>query len=221
MAGDPGTGTGRATVMRTKGSRHRNRSSATPIRRGWGAGATIGLITAGVAIGVAELVAAFVGELASPVVAVGEAAIDLAPPAVKDFAINTFGAHDKLVLLVGIGVLLGLFALVTGMLAVRRHWVGYVGLIVFGGIGLLAAITRPTADSLSALPSVVGVAAGCGALSMLLRSTETSSTEASRRSGAAGRRGAGSAVASGRGTTERGQLVAFDRRRFLVTGVAL
>ena len=38
----------------------------------------------------------------------------------------------------------------------------------FGLIGVAAAMTRPTADTLSPLPSIMGVAAGAGALRLLL-----------------------------------------------------
>src|SRR5947207_8562270 len=96
------------------------------------AGAAVGLITAGVALGVAQLAAAFVGELASPIIAVGEAAIDAAPPWLKDFAIREFGARDKLALLIGIGFLLAVFAIVMGVLALGRRWIGYAGLATFG-----------------------------------------------------------------------------------------
>jgi len=165
----------------------------------WSVGAAVGLLSAGVALAVAQLVAAFVGELASPMVAVGEAAIDAAPPWVRDFAIRTFGEKNKLALLIGIGVLLGTFAVVIGILAIRRPWVGFAGLIGFGLIGLAAALTRPTADSLSAVPSIVGMAAGAWALRLLILRT-----------------GAGVRL---KGATD--SPLAFDRRRFLVAGLAL
>ena len=62
----------------------------------------MGLLTAGVAIAVAHLVAGFVGREASPVIAVGSTAIDLTPEWLKSFAIRTFGSNDKTVLLIGI-----------------------------------------------------------------------------------------------------------------------
>ena len=64
----------------------------------------MGLLSAGVAIGVAHLVAGFIAREASPVVAVGSAFIDLTPEWLKSFAIRTFGESDKLVLLAGIDV---------------------------------------------------------------------------------------------------------------------
>ncbi len=74
-------------------------------------GPILGLVTAGVALGVAHLVAGWVGAATSPVIAVGEAAIDLSPPGLKSFAIRSFGSNDKQVLLAGIGVVLVLAAL--------------------------------------------------------------------------------------------------------------
>ena len=53
------------------------------------AGAFLGLLSAAVDLGVAQLVAGLVGGTSSPVIAVGSAAIDLAPPWLKSFAIRT------------------------------------------------------------------------------------------------------------------------------------
>ena len=64
-------------------------------------GVATGLITAFVAIGVAQLVAGFTGPQFAPVVAVGGAAIDNTPPPVKNFAISAFGSNDKRVLVAG------------------------------------------------------------------------------------------------------------------------
>ena len=60
-------------------------------------------MTAGVALGVAELVAGLEPTWRSPVLDVGDRVIDAAPPFVKEFAINTFGTNDKPALLIGIG----------------------------------------------------------------------------------------------------------------------
>jgi hypothetical protein len=91
------------------------------------AGAIAGVLTAAVAIGAAQFAAGLGVPQSLPVLAVGQAAIDLTPPAVKDFAISTFGSHDKTVLLGGILVVLTLYAAVVGMLAVRRLAFGLWG----------------------------------------------------------------------------------------------
>src|ERR1700759_1631132 len=90
-------------------------------------GALAGLLTAGVALGVAELVAGLTGPLSSPLIAVGGSAIDLTPIPLKDFAIAHFGSNDKSVLLTGIAVVLAVFAVVIGVLAIRWLWVGLAG----------------------------------------------------------------------------------------------
>src|SRR5215208_4099013 len=77
-------------------------------------GAAIGVLAAGVALGVAELLAAVFGPGSSPIVAVGGAAVDASPEWLKSFAIRTFGAQDKVALLIGIGVVLIVLVSVLG-----------------------------------------------------------------------------------------------------------
>ena len=62
-------------------------------------GAVAGLLAAGTALGVGQFVAGLTGASGSPVVAVGELQIDFTPPWLKNFAISTFGANDKLALI--------------------------------------------------------------------------------------------------------------------------
>ena len=132
-------------------------------------GAVLGVASAGVALGVAHLVAALVGDQSSPVVAVGSASIDLAPRWLKSFAIRTFGTQDKLVLIVGIGVVVVGLAVVLGIDSIRRPRAGLVGLTVLGAAGAAAALTRPTATLVDALPAVLGAAAGALTLLTLRR----------------------------------------------------
>jgi DMSO/TMAO reductase YedYZ molybdopterin-dependent catalytic subunit len=133
------------------------------------AGAAVGVLAAAVAIGAAQFAAGLGIPQSSPVLAVGQAAIDLAPPQVKDFAIAAFGTDDKTALLGGILVILALYAAVVGMLAVRRLAVGMGGLAIFAAIGLAAALTRPTATAGYVVPTLVGAAAGAIALAWLAR----------------------------------------------------
>jgi DMSO/TMAO reductase YedYZ molybdopterin-dependent catalytic subunit len=133
------------------------------------AGAAAGVLAAAVAVGVGQLAAGLGAAQSSPVVAVGQAAIDLTPLPVKDFAISTFGADDKNALLVGILVILTAFAAVIGILAMRRLALGLAGLAVFACIGLAAALTRPTATAGYVIPTLVGAAAGAFALTRLVR----------------------------------------------------
>jgi DMSO/TMAO reductase YedYZ molybdopterin-dependent catalytic subunit/uncharacterized membrane protein YhaH (DUF805 family) len=132
-------------------------------------GALIGLLAAAVALGVAELVAAITGPQGSPVVAVGGTAIDLTPIPVKDFAIVHFGSHDKLVLITGILVLLAAFAAVIGIVARRWLAAGIAGLLVFGALGVGAALTRPEASAADVAPTLVGVVVAMITLIILVR----------------------------------------------------
>jgi DMSO/TMAO reductase YedYZ molybdopterin-dependent catalytic subunit len=133
---------------------------AAPPARGWPVGAAIGLLSGGVAIGAATLVAGLVGTGTSPVLAVGAAAVDASPESVKRFAIDTFGTDDKTALLLGIGIVLAIAAVVLGIVSLRRPRAGVIGLVVLGTIGALAAVTRPSNGLLAAVPSIAGAASG-------------------------------------------------------------
>jgi DMSO/TMAO reductase YedYZ molybdopterin-dependent catalytic subunit len=132
-------------------------------------GATSGVLAAAAALGVAQLVAGVTGPLGSPVVAVGEVAINLTPVPVKDFVIAHVGSHDKQVLVAGILLMLAAFAAVVGMLALRRIGYGLAGLAVFGVLGVAAAITRPNSGAADLVPTLVGVAVAAVALTLLVR----------------------------------------------------
>jgi DMSO/TMAO reductase YedYZ molybdopterin-dependent catalytic subunit len=133
------------------------------------AGAVAGVLSAAVAMGIAQLAAGLTVPQSSPVLAVGQAAIDLTPQPVKDFAISTFGTNDKTALVAGILVILAAFAAAIGILAMRRLALGLAGLAVFACIGLAAALTRPTATAGYAIPTLAGAAAGAFALTRLVR----------------------------------------------------
>jgi DMSO/TMAO reductase YedYZ molybdopterin-dependent catalytic subunit len=123
------------------------------------------LLAAYAALAVAELIAAMVRPEAGPIAAVGGAAIDRTPAPVKDWAIRTFGEDDKVVLRLGIVVVIGLLAVVLGLVALRHRRLGAVGVLVFGVVGAVAATSRP--DSVSptdVLPSSGGALVGAGLL---------------------------------------------------------
>src|SRR5262249_41271996 len=58
---------------------------------------------------------------------------------------------------------------VIGVAAFRRFSYGVAGLAVFTGIGLAAALSRPTAQPVDVLPSLAGAAAGLLTLTRLVR----------------------------------------------------
>ncbi|MCZ2830486.1 molybdopterin-dependent oxidoreductase [Modestobacter sp. VKM Ac-2986] len=131
--------------------------------------ALAGLLAAGVALGIAELFAGFIGAASSPVIAVGNAAITLTPESVKQFAISTFGEDDKIALVVGTLVVIAVYALVIGLVGLRSRRLGVAGIAVFGLVGVVAALTRPAGGLFDAVPSLVGAVAGSLALLALLR----------------------------------------------------
>jgi len=145
-------------------------TAAEPAPRRWRRwlAALAGLLAAAVALGVAELVAGVVGPASSPVVAVGNAAISLTPEPVKDAAISAFGQHDKVALVVGTLVVIAAYAVLVGLVALRNPVLGVVGIVLFGLVGALAALTRPAAGPFDVLPSLAGTVAGSVALLALL-----------------------------------------------------
>ena len=136
-------------------------------RRAW-LGAIAGVLAAATALGVGQLVAGLTGADGSPVVAVGQLQIDFTPPWLKNFAINEFGSDDKLVLVSGILVVLGIFAAVIGVAATRRLGYGMAGLLLFAAIGLTAAATRPAASVRDLLPTLAATAAAAFVLRLLI-----------------------------------------------------
>ncbi|NUS56664.1 MAG: sulfite oxidase [Streptomycetaceae bacterium] len=143
-------------------------------------GALCGVLAGCAALAVAELVSAAVRPQAGPVIAVGGAAIDRTPPAVKDWAIRNFGTNDKLVLQLGILAVLALFAAALGMVAMRFRYIGVAGVLLLGVVGAVAATSRPDATGPSdALPSLVGAVAAAVLLYVLVGRLlpRTSSTE--------------------------------------------
>ena len=144
------------------------RSSATLPR--W-SGALAGLVAAFAALAVAQLVAGLLRGTTSPVVSVGEYVVDHVPVAVKEFAIRQFGTNDKPMLIAGTVAMLAVFALIVGILAVRRLWIGVAGIAAFGVIGVTTAMIRPNAATLAFLPALVGTVAAEAVLVFLLRGT--------------------------------------------------
>ncbi|MFI9649326.1 sulfite oxidase [Streptomyces sp. NPDC052040] len=168
-------------------------------------GALSGLLAGFCALATAELASVAVRPQASPVVAVGGAAIDMTPAAVKDWAIRHFGTSDKLVLQGGIVAVLAVIAVGLGVLASRFRRAGAAGVLAFGTIGAVAATGRPDSTSpADALPSVLGAVAG--ALLLYTLAGRLGLAERSEQEPCIGQL----AAASG----------SFDRRGFVLTAVA-
>ncbi len=177
-------------------------SQQDQIRRpGQWVGVLTGLVVTAFALSVGHLASSFGEPAASPVLTVGQTFIDVTPEWLKSFAIRTFGSNDKNVLLAGIFVVLAIGSGVLGAFAVRRRWVGFVGLVALTGIGVATALGRPTASPSWAFPSLIAGAAAAGAFAWL-----------SRRWGARDQAVSPPAVSAPDG---------FDRRRFLISAAAV
>ncbi len=156
---------------------------------GWQA-AVSGAIAAALALATGELVAAFVPGATSPIVAVGAAIIDFAPPGSKDFVVSLFGTNDKTALLLVVGGVVLVVGALIGLLARRSTIAAGVAIVLLTGVGTLAAVRDPASSVMPALASWAAQSAvGYLALTTLL----------------------GAAVPAGARTTD----VAPDRRRFL------
>jgi DMSO/TMAO reductase YedYZ molybdopterin-dependent catalytic subunit len=128
-----------------------------------GSAALAGLVAAGAALAVGELVAALTAATPSPLIAVGTAVIDLAPPGSKELVVALFGTNDKPVL--NLVVALAVLAAGAGIGIVARRSMLAASLLVVGlvGVGALAALRDPTGSATYVLLSAA-LQAGAGLL---------------------------------------------------------
>jgi DMSO/TMAO reductase YedYZ molybdopterin-dependent catalytic subunit len=135
------------------------------------AAAGAGLLAAGTGVVASALVAATFTGVPSPLVSVGNTVIDLAPAAVKDFAVEAFGTADKAVLLAGIYLVIAAAAAFAGVVGLRRP---RLALWITAGLGALAVAAGATDRTsmllgpLRALPAVVALAVSVVTLGWLL-----------------------------------------------------
>ncbi|HSJ44081.1 MAG TPA: molybdopterin-dependent oxidoreductase [Euzebyales bacterium] len=127
--------------------------------------ALAGVLAALAALAGGELVAALVPGARSPVTSIGAVVIDLAPPALKDAAIDLLGTADKPVLIGTVHTVLLVAAAATGILAAQRWWAGVAGVTLLGVVAMSAALADTAVSGVAALlPSVVATIVGIGTL---------------------------------------------------------
>ena len=191
--------------------------------------AVAGVLAAGLALAVSELVAGLIFSAPSLVLAIGERAIDLTPGAVERWAIQTLGTNDKPALVIGIVVVSLILGGVLGLASKRRPMVGVAGFIAFGVLGFLAGTTVPLSSTMLSLVTAGAAAvAGIAALSALTRILTTPSESPlpnpSRRAFLAGSAAvAGFAVASaglGRWLATRARLAVASREEVSLPSAA-
>lgn len=191
--------------------------ASRPLRARWWRGALVGLLAVGAALAVGELVTGLLAGTSSSVVSVGEVVVENAPNWLKDFAIRTFGEDDKPALIAGTTIQLVLASIILGVFSVRRVWIGIGGTIVFGVIGISAALSRPGASFSDIWPTLLGTLASIAVWWFFLgprRATQS----------AVAADGAGSDTVVWGATSQvpavrrpSGAPVGFDRRGFLIS----
>jgi DMSO/TMAO reductase YedYZ molybdopterin-dependent catalytic subunit len=123
-------------------------------------GAAGGILAALAGLAVGSLAAGILGTPQTPIVAIGSAFIDRTPPWLKDFAVSSFGTHDKTALRIGILIVVAALAALGGILSVRRYWAGALITIALSAVAVVAAFTRADAGQTGFLPSALaGIAA--------------------------------------------------------------
>ncbi|WP_433601565.1 molybdopterin-dependent oxidoreductase [Nocardia sp. CA-135953] len=124
-----------------------------------------GIVAAGLALGVSELVAAFIGPDSAPPNALGSTVIDHTPDGLREWVIQTFGTNDKTLLFVCMALVAVLVAGFIGAIERTEH---PRGSWLLAALGLLtAAIAFGRTGFSTVWPTVIGVAAGIYALRAL------------------------------------------------------
>lgn len=155
------------------------RRNAMTKRTPWrelGVGGLVGVISAAVLFGIAEMLAAFFAPAASPLGATGSTFIDFTPKWLKNFAIETFGTNDKFVLLLSMGIAAAILAAVTGVIARRSLRTAVAIIVALAVVMGICIVTRALAGPLDLIPLVLGTLAGLLSLRLLAPPTASAET---------------------------------------------
>lgn len=143
-----------------------------PVARG--TCAAVGILSAGVALGVGEVLSGISNKIPSLIVRVGDVVIDNAPGSVEKWAIETLGTNDKPALVIGIAVISLLVGALTGLAAAKKFRSGVVIFSLFGLIGGLAAASDPQRPAGWAwVSAILAASAGLATLFVLLRAARS------------------------------------------------
>ncbi|MEZ5375397.1 MAG: molybdopterin-dependent oxidoreductase [Acidimicrobiales bacterium] len=177
----------------------------------WLPAAIAGLVAGGLALAAGELVASLAAPQPGPVTGVANRVVDSAPTWFVNFGKDLFGLADKPALVLGTIIISVAIAAVLGVTSRSRRWIGRAGFAAFGVVGALAIGVDAQGGWLGAIvTSVAAVAAGVGALELLLGRLQSASSSPSLRP----------AGAVPIGVTESPTNPAVGRRSFLAaTGV--
>ncbi|MEO5709279.1 MAG: sulfite oxidase [Nocardioidaceae bacterium] len=173
--------------MSTTPQTSKGRRSGSPRRR-WLAGGAAGLLAGVAAVAASEAVAALVNGVTSPLLAVGNRAVDATPRPLKEFAIEKFGSNDKAVLIGGVVATVAVLALLIGVVGVRRPRVALGAFLVLSAVATAAGLTDRSSTAspvLRLLPALALVVVGVVALLLLLRTLRSPATAPTGSAGSA------------------------------------
>ncbi|MDH3752491.1 MAG: molybdopterin-dependent oxidoreductase [Acidimicrobiia bacterium] len=160
-----------------------------------------GFIAAGLALGVAELLAGFTTSVPPIIESVGDYVIENGWQTLDNWSRETFGSGQKRALVTGITVASLVIGAITGVLSRSRPIVGPVVFTLFAVVGGLAATQDELANATGGwIVSIVAGLAGMGALALMLRSARH--------------------ITPTSDSTSRLSTFVSERRRFLTTSVA-
>jgi DMSO/TMAO reductase YedYZ molybdopterin-dependent catalytic subunit len=134
-------------------------------------GGLAGLLAGAAGVAVSEAVTALLAGVTSPLLSVGNRAVDEAPRPLKEWAIVHFGTHDKPVLIGGVVVTVAVLATVAGALGVRRPRLAFGLFAALLAVATAAVVTDRAATAGTALrlvPVIAMVVVALGALVVLL-----------------------------------------------------
>ncbi|SDS78169.1 molybdopterin-dependent oxidoreductase [Microlunatus soli] len=126
--------------------------------RGSGLAWWSGIVAGLVGLSVTELLAWLVSPLGSPLSAVGELVIDIAPAGVINFGKEVLGFADKPILLAVVGVVALLVAGASGRLEYARRSAGLIGPVLLTAFSVIAIGRQPDVTGTAYVPVVIGLA---------------------------------------------------------------
>ncbi len=132
-----------------------------------GAWSLAGLVAGGAGLATSYATANVMAIRDSPVVAVAELVIRVAPGAMIERAIDSVGAADKPLLIGGILLFLAVVFAWAGRVAARVWWAAVLILGALAGLGVVAVAVQETPSLASYLPIAVGFVTWVGVLGFL------------------------------------------------------
>lgn len=199
-----------------------------PLAPGHGAGTSpwmAGLLAGAAGLGTGELLAALIGPVRSPLLAVADRVVDLSPAGARDWAITTLGTQDKPVTILGTALILAAASAGLGVLAAkgrRAAALAATGAFAVGAFGAAAAWTGRNGGFGAGLGALIGGLVSAAAIWLLCGATTSvadASTAASTPAGMTPAPSPGGAALEGTGADR--PLLTPVRRRAVLTGLGV